>query len=104
MTSYIVSQILGNLPSILVLLAGGVAAVVFIQRAQTAAVLTLVGVAVMLFAVLTQMTTSIGWPAAANGSRVLLGLMEAISLGLVLAAVFAGCVKTSQAPVPREIS
>jgi hypothetical protein len=103
MTSYIVSQILGNLPSILVLLAGGVAAVVFIQRAQTAAILTLVGVAVMLFAVLTQMTISIGWPNIATVSRVLLGLMEAISLGMILAAVFAGYVQPSQTTPAREI-
>lgn len=103
MTSYIVSQVLGNLPSILVLLAGGIAAIVYIQRVQTAAVLTLIGVAVMLLAVLTQMTISIGWPAAANGSRVLMGLMEAISLGMILAAVFAGCFQPTLAPPAREI-
>ena len=99
MTTYIVSQILGNLPAILVLLAGGIAAIVFIQRAQTAAYLTLAGVALMLFAIVVQVTVNIGvtwsrgdqmWYTMANASRVLMGLLNAVSLGLLLAAVFVG--------------
>lgn len=103
MTSYIIAQLLNNLPTLLVLLTGGIVAITFIQRAQTAAFLTLGGVALMLIAILVQIGVGLIviqmrsrgqdpqlWSNISQGSGALMGLMRAASLGLILAGVFVG--------------
>jgi hypothetical protein len=101
MASYIAAQILANLPTLLVLVVGGIMAIVFMQRAQTASLLTLAGVGIMLVAIIVQVSVSIGasqvsgdsrelWSTIGKGTSVLMGLMRAISLGLIMAGVFVG--------------
>lgn len=103
MSSYIISQLLSNLPTLLVLLVGGAMAIVFMQRAQTAAWLTLGGVGLMLLTIVVGILISVGsmqmqmrgesremWMTVARGSSILLGLMRAVSLATILAAVFVG--------------
>ena len=103
MSSFIISQLLSNLPTLLVLLLGGAMAIVFMQRAQTAAWLTLGGVGLMLLTIVIGIGISVTsmqmqmhgesrelWMTVTRGSSLLLGLMRAVSLAIILAAVFVG--------------
>ena len=100
-TSVLFSQLLSQVPSLLVYVGGIVLAAVWMRRAPTAATLTIIGLAIMLVSMLAfTLFQNYVITSRAAGSAVSIGqmltwaglassILRAIGLALVVAAVFA---------------